>query len=227
MKRLELSSVLIGLMGLIAAAATSGCQSTYVGPPGPPIHVCPAWGCDGPPTRYPFPIPTPTPTICPAESFGSSGGCGGGPIGGPVGPVPYSGGESTASSFGGGGTKDVDLQRQQLQQGDADARAQALADGFQMSFASAVQLVRLGDAVQQMTATGAMTDADRAAVTQSALSIAGISQDQVDRAVADAQQGDRASSEALLTQAAQNLGMPSSAALRDQLLPALGVNLGN
>jgi hypothetical protein len=94
-----------------------------------------------------------------------------------------------------------------------------------MSFDSAVQLTKLADTVQSLSSQGAMTTEDRDAITQSALGVAGITTDQVNAAIANTINGDTKAMDDLIQQAAQNLGMPSSAGLRDQLLPALGINL--
>ena len=71
-----------------------------------------------------------------------------------------------------------------------------------------------------------MTDDDRVALADAALNVAGISNDQVTAAYANYMNGDTTAVETLLTQAATNLGMPSSAGLKDQILPSLGINLG-
>jgi phage-related minor tail protein len=95
-----------------------------------------------------------------------------------------------------------------------------------MSVEAATQLAVLGDKVQMMTTQGQdLSDEDRAAVTQSALSIAGITSDDVNQALQHAVAGDNTATDALIEKAAQNLGMPSSESLRNQLLPALGVQL--
>ena len=72
-----------------------------------------------------------------------------------------------------------------------------------------------------------LTDDDRTAIADAALSVAGISNDDVTSAYANFVKGDKTAVDGLLTQAAVNLGMPSSAGLRDQILPSLGINLGS
>ena len=62
--------------------------------------------------------------------------------------------------------------------------------------------------------------------TGSALIVAGISGDEVNKAYTAYFNGDKSAVDGLVTQAAVNLGMPSDAGLRDQILPSLGINLG-
>lgn len=159
--------------------------------------------------------------------YGSSGGSTGGSTGGSSGS---SGGGSGGGSSGGDsfatGTKDVDLQQAQLEQGQVEGRAQALASEFSMNLESARQLTQISDRMQIMQQQGAMTDEDREAVADAALGVAGISQDQVTDAYARYLKGDHASVDNLVYQASQNLGMPSSYGLREQILPSLGINLG-
>jgi hypothetical protein len=123
------------------------------------------------------------------------------------------------------GSKDTDLQKEKVQQAGVEQRAQFIANSFQMSVGAATQLTQLSDRVKQMAVAGQMTDADRAAVTKSALDIAGVSTDQVNDAITRMNSGDESAASALMQKAAVNLGMPSSAALRDKLLPALGVSM--
>jgi hypothetical protein len=139
----------------------------------------------------------------------------------------YSDGYSDGSSGNSvaGGTKDVDLQKADYQSKTQDQRAQYIANQFQMSVSSALQLTQLSDKVVQMTKTNQMTGADRDAVTKSALGIAGISTDEVNDAFQKSMNGDTGAADDLLEKAAKNLGMSSSASLRDQLLPALGVSM--
>jgi len=132
-----------------------------------------------------------------------------------------SSGQSVASH-----TKDVELQRAKLDQKNLEQKAQNVASTFQMSFDSALQLTKIADQVQQLSTSGKMTDNDRIALTDSALKVAGITPDQVNGAIANIiKNGDSSSVDALVEQAAQNLGMPSSAGLRDKLLPQLGIIL--
>jgi hypothetical protein len=124
------------------------------------------------------------------------------------------------------GTKDVDLQRADVQQATRNAHAQVLVNKFGMSVQSASQIVELVDRVQTMSSAGqGFTSTDIQSISQSVLSIAGLSPDEVNGAIAKSLQGDDSSTDALLNKAAQNLGMPSSAVLRNQLLPALGISL--
>jgi hypothetical protein len=120
-------------------------------------------------------------------------------------------------------SKDTDLMKSRLQARTVNQRAEFIASQFQMSFEGAKQLTQLSDKVQQMGAQGALTAADRAAITQSALKIAGVGTDEVDHAMSAMIQGDTRAADDLMAKAAKNLGMPSSAGLRDKLLPALGI----
>jgi hypothetical protein len=125
-----------------------------------------------------------------------------------------------------GDSRDTDLEQAQLQNISVADRAVNLQTQFGMSVESAQQLAVLADHVQQLTANSqALTDEDRDAVTQSALSIAKISQADVTAAMSKSLQGDNSATEALLQKAAVNLGMQSSDSVRSQLLPALGVSL--
>lgn len=124
-------------------------------------------------------------------------------------------------------TRDTDLQQADLQQADVATRAQSVATQFNMNYTAAVQLTQLSDKVQAMTKAGSMTSEDREAITESALSVAGIGTEDVNNAIAATLKGDTTAMNALMDKAATNLGMPSSAGLRDQILPALGINLGS
>jgi len=121
-------------------------------------------------------------------------------------------------------TKDVDLQRADLQDQKLDSAAQSLSDKFQMSFESARQLAQIADKLQNLNAAGQISDEDRDALSNSALGVAGLSADDVNGAVAQMiKDGNQQAINALMDKAATNLGMPSSAGLRDQILPALGI----
>jgi hypothetical protein len=122
-------------------------------------------------------------------------------------------------------TKDVDLQRANLQDQKLDTAAHALVDQYQMSFENARQLAQLSDKLQTLTASGQITDEAREDLANSALGVAGISSDDVNNAAADMiQNGNQQAIQVLMDKAATNLGMPSSAGLRDQLLPSLGIH---
>lgn len=180
--------------------------------------------------------PTPLPIYTPPTGGGGSP-CGGGCTNGVCpeycvvsGPIlhdptgPSTG--STADSNSEGLTRDTDLQQSQLQQASIATRAVNIQNEFGMSVQSASQLAVLADHVQQMTANSQeLTTDDRNAITESALSIANISMDEVNDAFTKSMQGDNTATEALLQKAAVNLGMQSSASVRTQLLPALGVEL--
>jgi len=130
---------------------------------------------------------------------------------------------SGCNSFTGGGTKDTMLQRAKAQNISAEDRAQGLADRFDMSFQSAYQLAQLSDQVKAMSVQGQLTDKDRDAIATSAFAIGGVSTDDVKDAVTGFKNGDKSKAEALMDKAASKMGMSSSAQLRDQILPAVGV----
>jgi hypothetical protein len=142
----------------------------------------------------------------------------------------YSGSTGSTGSTGGysvdGSVKDVDLQRAQQQIADIQSRAQAVASQFQMSVSSAVQLTQLSDRMNTLSSNGLqMTDEDRAALSEAALNVAGISMDDAKNAATNAIKGDKTAVNSLIEKAAANLGMSSSATLRTQILPSLGINL--
>jgi hypothetical protein len=122
-----------------------------------------------------------------------------------------------------GDTKDVDLQKAKIQEQGLAARAEIIANQFQMSVESATQLTQLSQKVQKMALSGHMTAKDREAITKSALAIAGLTTDEVNEALKGALEGDKRATEDLLEKAARNLGMDSSTDLRDKLLPSLGI----
>jgi hypothetical protein len=123
-------------------------------------------------------------------------------------------------------TRDTDLQQANLEQSDTTQRAQNLADHFQMSFDNALQVTELADKMNQLTASGQMTDEDRAAISDAALNLAGVTGAEVNAAVSDILTSkDETKMNALMDQAAAHLGMASSAGLRDEILPALGMHL--
>jgi len=125
----------------------------------------------------------------------------------------------------GGTTKDVDLQRAQLADADLDQRAQILVNQYQMNLGSARQLAQLSNQMNHLIALGQLTSDDQMALAKSALGVAGISMDQVNEAVSKLQNGDSSGVDELITKGASNLGLPSEAMLRDQILPSLGISL--
>jgi len=123
-------------------------------------------------------------------------------------------------------THDTDLQRAEAQEQNLADRAQGISDQYQMTYEKAMELTKLADKVQAMTVQGQMTEDDRDAVVASAMGAAGVSEAEVNAAVASvAKDGNQNAINALMEKAAKNLGMPSSAGLRDQLLPSLGIQL--
>jgi hypothetical protein len=78
--------------------------------------------------------------------------------------------------------------------------------------------------MQALTNSGQITDADRMSIADAALSVAGISSADVNAALAvKIKSGDGSKLDALIEKGARNLGMPSSEALRTQILPSLGL----
>ncbi len=123
-------------------------------------------------------------------------------------------------------TKDVDLQRSDVEEAALADRSAALANQFQMSLDGATQLTELADKVQALSSAGTMTTEDRQAITQAALSVAGLSSDDVNQATAKIiQTGNCAPLNDLMTKAASNLGMSSADGIREQILPTLGINI--
>jgi hypothetical protein len=171
----------------------------------------------GPPVRI-LPVPTPTFTAC---------GCQGNVCAECVlGPPITENTNNTADSTNENVTRDTDLQQSQLQQATIATRVTNLTNQFGMSYSAATQLAQLADQVQQMTANSQeLTTDDRNAITATALNIANITTDEVSDAFTKSMQGDQTATEALLQRAAIQLGMKSSADVRTQLLPALGVQL--
>jgi hypothetical protein len=151
------------------------------------------------------------------------------PISPPILPNPNlnisvgNGGTSIAAT-----TKDVDLQRAQLAQQDLQARAQHFATRFQMNFESAFELTQLADTMQTLSAQNKFTGEDQLAISQTALTVAGISQTDFQAAMGNyLNNHDSHAFDALIDQGANHLGMPSSAALRDQILPSLGLSVNH
>jgi len=123
-------------------------------------------------------------------------------------------------------THDTDLQRAEAQEQNLADRAQGISSQYQMDYDKALELTKLADKVQAMTVQGQMTEDDRDAVVASAMGAAGVTEEEVNAAVASvAQNGNQKAINALMEKAAKNLGMPSSAGLRDQILPSLGIQL--
>jgi hypothetical protein len=127
-----------------------------------------------------------------------------------------------------GQNKDVDLVRAQVESQDLQSRAIAVSAQYGMSITGAAQLTQLSDRMQTLTVNGQqMTDEDRAALTEAAFEVAGVSGDDVNAAAATMiKTGDKTAVNDLLEKAATNLGMNSPAMLRDQILPSLGINIG-
>jgi hypothetical protein len=157
---------------------------------------------------------------------GSTGATSGGYTTGSTGGSTGSGSSGSSGYSMNGGTKDVDLQRAALQQQDLDNRATQLAAQYQMNFESARQLTQLADQMQKLSAQGQMTDNDRDALARSALGVAGVSPADVQAAIVRATKNqDKTALQQLMDKAASNLGMSSSAALRDEILPSLGLTV--
>jgi hypothetical protein len=157
-------------------------------------------------------VPTPAPYVPTYPSYGSSGFGSSGSSGSGYAVEPT--------------TKDIDLQRAQLAQQDLQDRAQMIATQYQMSLEGALELTQLSDTMQKLTAQNKFTGEDQLAISQAALSVAGIGQVEFQVAMANyLNNHDQNAFNAIIDHGAQHLGMPSSAALRDQILPSLGLNV--
>jgi hypothetical protein len=121
-------------------------------------------------------------------------------------------------------TRDTDLQQAQLQQKNFAQRAANVSATYQMSFSSAAQITSLADRINTITEQ-ALTDADRQAISEATLSIAGISSADISQAVQASMAGNDAPTNALVAKVASHLGMPSDSTLRDRILPSLGLSL--
>ena len=165
----SLTAVGTAVFALALFSACNNSSSTRVGTgtnPAPTDTACPAWGCGNPPIIIVTFTPTPTPTftIDPVHPIGT----GPYPTPTPVGPEPCidcSIGVAATDSVD-TDTKDVDLQRAEVQQQNLDDRASAIAQQFGMSFDSAHQLAVLADRVQTLNAQGAVSQEDEQAVIQ-------------------------------------------------------------
>jgi hypothetical protein len=142
-----------------------------------------------------------------------------------------SSGSGSSGSSGSDGTdgvdstsKDVNLQQANVLQQSVDTRAQALVSQFSMTFEAAQALTQLSDRMQTLNSSGQITDDDRMAIADAALGVAGIKTQDVNNALAvKIKTGDSTQLNALIDQGAANLGMPDSSALRNQILPSLGL----
>ncbi len=108
-------------------------------------------------------------------------------------------------------------------QANLDARAQIAANQFQMNFESARQLTELADKMALLEQSGQISSDDREALARSALSVAGLQIQDVTDAIQRAANGDKNAIEDVMQKGATTLGMPSTAMLRDQILPSLGI----
>jgi hypothetical protein len=123
-------------------------------------------------------------------------------------------------------TRDTDLQQANLQQTNFAQRAATVSANFQMDFAKAVQLTTLSDKLTAIKSQGqALTNDDRTAVMQTLQAVAGVSSDDLSKAVTQQLQGNGQAANDLVETISKNLGMPSSATLRNQILPQLGLDL--
>jgi hypothetical protein len=125
------------------------------------------------------------------------------------------------------GTKDVDLQRRDLQDANLNIQANSFQTQFGMDFDSARQLAQLADQFQSLQVTGQITEEQREQISHAALAVAGISVEDVNSAIAGMISGNPDAMHDLVDTAANHLHMPSSAGLSDQLLPQLGITLPN
>ncbi len=170
---------------------------------------------------------------CPTNGSGNgSGNNGSGNIGN---PLPGNNGSGNVdclnSNCGNSGhgvdenSKDVNLQRGEVAAQDFEARVNANRQQFSMSVESARSLTQLSDRMNMLSTQGQLTADDRDALAHSALAVAGVDTPEVSIAVAKLANHDNSGVNALMDKAAANLGMSSSAGLRDQILPSFGIDL--
>jgi hypothetical protein len=123
-------------------------------------------------------------------------------------------------------TRDTDLQQANLQRAGLVQRAAMVSANFQMDFGKAVQLTTLADKLNAIQSAGqSLSDGDRSAVLQTLNGIAGTTQEQLSKAVIQSLQGNSQPAQELVETISKNLGMPSSASLKNQILPQLGLDL--
>ena len=123
-------------------------------------------------------------------------------------------------------TKDINLQKSEVLTQDFEARVAASSQQFSMSVESARSLTQLSDRMNLLSTQGQLTADDRDALAHSALAVAGINDSAaVSNAVAKMANHDNSAVNTLIDKAAINLGMPSSAGLRDQILPSFGIQI--
>ena len=94
-----------------------------------------------------------------------------------------------------------------------------------MSVESARSLTQLSDRMNLLSTQRQLTADDHDALAHSALAVAGVDTPEVSKVVAAMANHDNSAVDALIEKAAVNLGMPSSAGLRDQILPSFGVQI--
>ena len=75
------------------------------------------------------------------------------------------------------------------------------------------------------TQQGSLTEVDRQSLATSALAVAVLQMSDVTDAIQHASNGDKSAIEQVMEKGAANLGMPSTAMLREQILPSLGINV--
>lgn len=144
-------------------------------------------------------------------------------VGNPIFTDVFGDGELYSQSSG---TRDTDLQQANLQRNAFVQRAATISAGLQMDFQKAVQLTTLSDKLTTIANQGqAMTDNDRAAMMQSLSGIAGVTTDDLSNAITQQMQGNSQPTSDLVDTIAKNLGMPSSIALKNKILPQLGIDL--
>jgi hypothetical protein len=121
-------------------------------------------------------------------------------------------------------TRDVDLQRTQVENSDLLKTAAAISNTFQMSMTSAVQVATLADKMNTLKkAQNQLTPDDLEAVSQGLAGIAGVTETEIHAAISAGLKGDDTVANAVIAKAANALGMPSAATLRTGLLIPTGV----
>lgn len=121
-------------------------------------------------------------------------------------------------------THDVSLQLSQAKRMEVAKTAALISRNFQMDFNSSVQVTLLGEQIKQISQSRAITDSDRAAITNHLSQISGVTSDQLNQAISESMKGNDKLSNALVLQVSRNLGMPSDSNLR-AILAKMGTSV--
>jgi hypothetical protein len=107
-----------------------------------------------------------------------------------------------------------------------EQRAVELVERYQMKLESARKLTKLADQISRLSKANKLTVADQQDIADRALAVAGIQPQEVNDALGDImnQRNERALDD-LVVKAAKNLGMPSTAGIKEEILPKLGIRI--